>query len=273
MCDQKDSSGLRDDEDQLSVNDKSEPEESLTTVLSDPELDDSEEDEDEEPCDQSALAEFSLKGGSSAFSYRTRNIFDCLDRVTPTTSSSSSSSSSTSSTLNQQAPTRKTSQPPPSSPVAAKRKGTPDYLLHPERWTHYSLEGVSETSEQGNKMAAFNFLSELQERKEEQKRSGEKQQGEEEKQSHSDSFPCEPQHRMIFCRPNNLRTEATATERSKKKEMHLNHLLEEQEEEKHTESGTGEETGTGVKEEVPPVFTTRKMRSKNYRRGSEGEEL
>lgn len=148
--------------------------------------------------------------------------------------------------------------------------------MHPERWTHYSLEGVSETSEQGNTMAAFNFLSELQERKEEQKRSERKQEEEEEeKQSCSDSSPRDLQHRMIFCRPNRPKREAAAAERSREKETLLSHLQEEEEEEKHTESGTERETD-GVKEEVEealPVFTFRKMRSKNYRRSSEGEEL
>lgn len=272
MCDRKDDRCLRDDVEELSASDESEPEESLTAVISDPELDHRDENEDEDPCDEAALAQFSLKGGGSAFSYRTRNIFDCLDKVAPQSSSSSC-------TLKQQAPSRKTSRPPPSSPIAAKRKGTPDYLLHPERWTHYSLEGVSETSEQGNAEAAFNFLSELQERKKEQKRSQGEQHDEEEQEEKKSNFSsCEPKHRMVFCLPNRQKKEtAAAAERSREKETHLSHLQEEQEEEeKRTESGTERETGKGVEEgvkEAPPVFTFRKMRSKNYRRSSEGEEV
>ncbi|CAJ1048682.1 protein TSSC4 [Xyrichtys novacula] len=302
MSDQKNgSSGLRDDEDELSASDDSEPEERPSTLIFDPELDNSDEDDEEEPCAPAVQGQFSLKGGGSDFSHRTHNIFDCLDKVaTPTSYSSSSSSTSTfvsssssSSSTNQQKdgvftrplappPSRKTSQPPPNPPIAAKKRWTPDYLLHPERWTHYSLEDVSETSDHGNTAAALSFLSDLQERKEEQMRGEEKEKKQEDKkkekeQSHTDSSSCEPQHRMVFCRPNMPKKEQPA-EKSREKETHLSHLQEEEEEgegkegKKHREGEADKETSKG-EEEAPPVFTSfKRMRSKNYRKSSEGEE-
>uniref|UniRef100_A0A3Q3FYE4 U5 small nuclear ribonucleoprotein TSSC4 n=1 Tax=Labrus bergylta TaxID=56723 RepID=A0A3Q3FYE4_9LABR len=96
-------------------------------------------------------AQFSLRGGSSAFSNRSQSIFDCLDNVARPPSSTSSYGVF----ARPQAPppSRKTTQPPLSPPNPVKRRGTPDYLLNPERWTHYSLEDTSETSDQGNTRA------------------------------------------------------------------------------------------------------------------------
>ena len=44
--------------------------------------------------------------------------------------------------------------------------GVPDYLLHPERWTCYSLEDVPDSSDADNRAAAHQYLSGLQRRKE-----------------------------------------------------------------------------------------------------------
>uniref|UniRef100_A0A3Q3FMY7 Uncharacterized protein n=1 Tax=Labrus bergylta TaxID=56723 RepID=A0A3Q3FMY7_9LABR len=87
MCDQKKKGvDLGDDEDELSVSDDSEPEERPTMAPFDPELDHSDDDDDNEEvcCAPAGLrnqAQFSLRGGSSAFSNRSQSIFDCLDNV------------------------------------------------------------------------------------------------------------------------------------------------------------------------------------------------
>ncbi|XP_041640777.1 protein TSSC4 [Cheilinus undulatus] len=292
MCDLE-KGDLVEDEDELSVSDDSEPEERPMLAPFDPDLDHSDDDDDDEevraPAGCSEKSQFSLKGGGSAFSHRTHSIFDCLDSLAKPSSSSSSSSSS----QNQQTdsvfarpqappPSRKTSQPPLSPPNPPKKKWTPDYLLHPERWTHYSLEDVSETSDHGNARAALNFLSALKE-------------GKQEEQSGGDSPVCDLQQRMIYNKPSRPRREE-ATVRSREKETRLSHLQEEGEEEgretredegrrreaeeEHAEGRTdeekqrlGEREQEEEKEESGAVFTSfRKMNSKNYRRSSGREE-
>ncbi|XP_058518658.1 U5 small nuclear ribonucleoprotein TSSC4 [Ochotona princeps] len=69
---------------------------------------------------------FRLRGQSSAFAQRSHSVFDGLDAPGP----------------------------PPRD--AAPR--LPDYLVHPERWTKYSLEDVAVASERGNREAALAFL-------------------------------------------------------------------------------------------------------------------
>ncbi|XP_022597999.1 protein TSSC4 [Seriola dumerili] len=239
-----------------------------------------------------AQTSFSLRGGSSAFSDRSHSIFDCLDSVTQLTSSSVNQDHVTDGEFvrpQPPRPSRKTSHPPSTDPTPPKKRGVPDYLVHPERWTHYSLEDVSETSEQDNRRAAHNFLSSL--RKERQPESS-----------------CDIQQRMIFSRPNRLLKEQTADQlsavRGKKRGMHLSHLEEEEGAEgreggkaggtEQSEEETGErdrrravgrpeegnqkrvqkEQGEEEKtEEVNPSFTSfRKTKSKIYRKSSEQED-
>uniref|UniRef100_A0A3Q0TFJ8 U5 small nuclear ribonucleoprotein TSSC4 n=1 Tax=Amphilophus citrinellus TaxID=61819 RepID=A0A3Q0TFJ8_AMPCI len=90
---------------------------------------------------------FSLSGGSSAFSDRSHSIFDCLDSIDRQTLSSLNQNPVTDKPLLY---TQKTNPPPSICPTPPKKRGVPDYLVHPERWTHYSLEDVSETSDQDN---------------------------------------------------------------------------------------------------------------------------
>uniref|UniRef100_A0A3Q3LN21 U5 small nuclear ribonucleoprotein TSSC4 n=1 Tax=Mastacembelus armatus TaxID=205130 RepID=A0A3Q3LN21_9TELE len=102
-----------------------------------------------------------LKGGSSAFSDRSHSIFDCLDSVTQQTSSSLKRDHATHGEFvhpQPPCPSKKASQPPSTSPPPPKKRGIPDYLVHPERWTHYSLEDVADTSDQENKRVAHQFL-------------------------------------------------------------------------------------------------------------------
>uniref|UniRef100_A0A3B3HWY6 U5 small nuclear ribonucleoprotein TSSC4 n=1 Tax=Oryzias latipes TaxID=8090 RepID=A0A3B3HWY6_ORYLA len=88
---------------------------------------------------------FVLSGGNSAFSDRSRSVFDCLDGVE-----------------RQTAPLLpEESMSLPKCPPSAKKRGVPDYLLHPDRWTGYSLEDMKETTDHENHRAAHNLLSSL----------------------------------------------------------------------------------------------------------------
>lgn len=305
MCDQKNGGDHDDDVDELSASDESEPEERLSSAAFVPELD---EDDDDDDVDREvvtsapavgAQSPFSLRGGGAAFSDRSHSIFDCLDSVSRLTSSSSLKQENITDGVFARPlpppPSRKTSQPQSSCPTPAKKKGAPDYLVHPERWTHYSLENVSETSDQGNSRAALNYLSSLQQRKEQQ-------------ESPSDSS-CNAQQKMIF-RPSRPQKEQPADQssavRSREKETRLSHLEEEEEEEgRDVPHGEGRRTEQSVEkaedidrraavgragekkqvekekvdeeqkkmEEANPSFTSfRKTKHKNYRKSSGQED-
>ncbi len=227
MCDQKNGGDHDDDVDELSASDESEPEEQPSSAPFDPELDDDDEEEEvmisAPAAGHRAQSSFSLRGGSSAFSNRSHSIFDCLDSVARLASSSLQQDTVTDGVFARPLPprpSRKTSQPLSSCPTPAKKRGAPDYLVHPERWTHYSLEDVTETSDQGNSRAAHHFLSSLQQKKEQQ-------------ESQSDSS-CNTQQKMIFSRPSKLLKGEPADQppavRGKDKETHLSHLEEEEDE-------------------------------------------
>ncbi|XP_026148794.1 protein TSSC4 [Mastacembelus armatus] len=223
MCDQR--NDRDEDVDDLSATDDSEPEEQPGRAPFDPELDRDDDDDDDDNDDDddrevkvsapSATTSFSLKGGSSAFSDRSHSIFDCLDSVTQQTSSSLKRDHATHGEFvhpQPPCPSKKASQPPSTSPPPPKKRGIPDYLVHPERWTHYSLEDVADTSDQENKRVAHQFLCSLQ-------------------QERNTDSSCDIQQRMIFCRPNRVLKEQTAdqllTVRGKERGMHLSHLEEE----------------------------------------------
>lgn len=110
---------------------------------------------------------FQLKGMSSSFSLRSRNIFDNLE----------SAAKGTTSPLTDDEDTSLFKVPYPKSPLAVhtsdsvtERQGKvppkplqslPDYIEHPERWTKYSLADVSETSDLQNRQVALEFLDSL----------------------------------------------------------------------------------------------------------------
>ncbi|KAM4596756.1 U5 small nuclear ribonucleoprotein TSSC4 isoform 1-T2 [Fundulus diaphanus] len=265
---------------ELSASDESEPEEEPRDAPFDPELDHSDEDGDvmtsTSASAPSAQSTFTLSGGSSGFSYRSRNIFDCLDTVEKRSIPSLNQGNS--------AESRKTSHPPSTSPIPVKKSGVPDYLVHPERWTRYSLEDVVESSDQDNRRVAFQFLSSLQ------------------RQTKSDP-PCDIEERLIFSRPKRLQKDQAAVQLSpdlqgKEKELQLSHLEEEEEEEDNeereqaeageqiTEKTRQEETskektvsGPVAQEEEKKLkesgvnFTSfRKIKVKNYRKSSADKE-
>lgn len=240
MCDQKNGGETlnREDEDELSASDESEPEELPSSAPFDPELDDDDDDDDDHDGGEvniftpapghRAQTPFNLRGGSSAFSNRSHSIFECLDSVARLASSSMSQDKSADGVFARPLPPRslrKTSQPQSICPTPAKKRGVPDYLVHPERWTHYNLEDVEETSDQDNRKAAHQFLSSLQQRKQQQESQSEP--------------PCNAQQKMLFSRPGRLPKEKPSDQPSavsgKEKETRLSHLVEEVEDEEGRE--------------------------------------
>lgn len=275
MSDHRNIRHHKDDDDdvlELSASDESEPEEAPREAPFDPELDHSDEDGEVmtsvSPSAPAAQSSFSLSGASSGFSFRSRSIFDCLDSVekrsvTPRNQGNSAES-------------RKTSHPPSTSPIPQKKRGVPDYLVHPERWTRYSLEDVAESSDQDNRRAAHQFLSGLHQ------------------ETKSDPR-CDVQKRMIFSRPKRLSKEQVAVQlppdlQEKEKALQLSHLAEEDEDNEGRERAevgdTTEKSKQGKKNKEKsmgePVldeenelseskvnFTSfRKTSAKNYRRNS-----
>ncbi|XP_012717113.2 protein TSSC4 [Fundulus heteroclitus] len=262
---------------ELSASDESEPEEEPRDAPFDPELDHSDDDGDvmtsTSASAPSAQSTFTLSGGSSGFSYRSRNIFDCLDTVEKRSIPSSNQGNS--------AESRKTRHPPSTSPIPVKKSAVPDYLVHPERWTRYSLEDVVESSDQDNRRVAFQFLSGLQR----ETKSGP---------------PCDIKEKMIFSRPKRLPKDQAAVQLSpdlqgKEKELQLSHLEEEEDNEEREQAEAGEQIPEKTRQEETskektvsrPVaqeeekklkessanFTSfRKTKVKNYRKSSADKE-
>lgn len=210
---------------ELSESDESEPEQQPSDAPFDSDLDNSDDDREEgdfaPAAAPTAQSTFTLSGGGSAFSDRSRSIFECLDSVERRTVPS----------LNQGsiAEGRKTNHPPPtcSTPPPPKKRGVPDYLVHPERWTHYSLEDVAETSDKDNRRAAHQFLSSLR------------------PETKTGDSPRDADQRMVFSRPKRPLMEQVAAQESpdqqgKEKELQLSHLEEEEEEGKERKE-TGEQ--------------------------------
>ncbi|NXI51297.1 TSSC4 protein, partial [Chloroceryle aenea] len=129
---------------------------------------------------RSPVQPFHLRGMSSTFSLRSQSIFDCLEEAAklsvpsmpednvvdgrfkrplpPATASGNVFPES----LGKQGKEGKAVQAPRTSPAV------PDYVAHPERWTKYSLDGVSESSDKTNREVAMEFLAGLKKRGEEQ---------------------------------------------------------------------------------------------------------
>uniref|UniRef100_A0A667X5N9 U5 small nuclear ribonucleoprotein TSSC4 n=1 Tax=Myripristis murdjan TaxID=586833 RepID=A0A667X5N9_9TELE len=252
--------------DELSASDDSEPEEEPSGASRDPQLrdlhsfiDDDDDDDDDDDGDEGEVqlgaaprsqSSFSLKGGSSGFSSRSLSIFGSLDSVARPAAGEDTAAGET---------FARPSRPPP--------RAVPDYLLHPERWTHYSLEDVAESSERENRAAARHFL---QQRRQQQERP-----------QHISSS----QDKVIFSRPSGRPGRERAADELKAaggREMSLSHLEEDEEEEggslwtrrssKVKEKRAAEEEEE-ERQQVNPGFTSfRKSNRKNYRRSSEQDD-
>lgn len=285
MCDDKNGKSPKsDDENELSASDESEPEEAPSNAPFDPELD-GEDDEDDEDQDKATdkvaqdaaqkTSTFSLKGGSSGFSSRSHSIFDCLDNMAKMTSSSLGQDNVIDGVFARPVappPSRKTSHPPSASPTPAKKRGVPDYMVNPDRWTHYSLEDVAETSDRGNSRVAHQYLASLLQRKDEP--------------ADRDSYNTE--EKIIFSKPNRVGKEQPANKlerEGKEKGMRLSHLEEEEDEEEDKKGAqkkqnkddadiekklTGEEKGDGEDTQDPNsgFVVFKKTHHKMYRKST-----
>ncbi|KAM4602902.1 U5 small nuclear ribonucleoprotein TSSC4 isoform 1-T4 [Polymixia lowei] len=258
---------------------------------------------------------FNLKGGSSSFSNRSRSIFDCLDSVAKLASSKLGQDNVIDGVF---------ARPPPPPPLTGRKKfgqqksqppkqnhgggaggpagrgGVPDYLVHPERWTHYSLEDVPETSDSQNSMVAQQYLLSLQQKKEQEPRGPEEKpfnpdlnQGQNTKSNCSSS-----QHRIIFSRTSRPGKEQTADELKaaggREKEKGLSHLQGEEDEEEEKEEMRAairpldagqkrkwrqqdddeeeEEEEEKSKQANPSFISFKKASRKNYRKTSEQDD-
>uniref|UniRef100_A0A8C2ZZ22 U5 small nuclear ribonucleoprotein TSSC4 n=1 Tax=Cyclopterus lumpus TaxID=8103 RepID=A0A8C2ZZ22_CYCLU len=310
MCDQKNGGDHgamlnSEDVDELSASDESEPEELHRSAPFDPELDDDDDDDDDDDGGEVVISApaaghrvqtpFSLRGGSSAFSNRSHSIFECLDSVARLASSSRTQEKVTDGVFARPLPPRsrrKMSQPASTCPTPAKKRGVPDYLVHPERWTHYSLEDVEETSDKDNRKAAHHFLTSLQQRK-----------GQQESQSDT-SCNIVPADQLSVVRGKEKETrlshleEVVEDEEGREKEMaggrRTDQRVEKAEErlrdeEKDTKGAVGppeekkrvqketyeeeEEKEMEEMEEANPAFTSfRKTKRMNYRKSSRQED-
>uniref|UniRef100_UPI00398E7007 U5 small nuclear ribonucleoprotein TSSC4 n=1 Tax=Pristiophorus japonicus TaxID=55135 RepID=UPI00398E7007 len=135
---------------------------------------------------------FQLRGTSSGFSFRSQNIFSGLENAVKFDASQPKDNSIIDGEFKRPpnpAPQRKVtggSPPGNQSSYPLKRKvigepprgkqsnvsckkaqSVPDYLLHPERWTKYSLEDVPETSNKKNTAVAFEFMESLKKQRKE----------------------------------------------------------------------------------------------------------
>ncbi|XP_073693515.1 U5 small nuclear ribonucleoprotein TSSC4 [Garra rufa] len=160
----------------LSDSDSDEPIEHFGRKIED--LSSSSEDEDETPQHVQSVPQenptFKLTGGSSGFCNRSRDIFAQLDSAAKITSKDLGEDNILDGTFARPAP------PSPPQPAQSKcgqettekqppSKKLPDYLAHPERWTHYSLEDIPETSDRKNSQVAHQYIQGLQESKKSQK--------------------------------------------------------------------------------------------------------
>ncbi|XP_067396706.1 U5 small nuclear ribonucleoprotein TSSC4 [Emydura macquarii macquarii] len=155
---------------------------------------------------KSPVQPFHLRGMSSTFSQRSQSIFDCLEGAAKLAVPSMAEDNITDGRFKRPLP-----PPTPSSKMVAESLGrqskpppasksspaVPDYVAHPERWTKYSLEGVSESSDKTNRMAAMEFLEGL------KKKGGE--QSSTTQDSYSPYFNQDPSSdgagRIIFTKP------------------------------------------------------------------------
>ncbi|XP_061466144.1 U5 small nuclear ribonucleoprotein TSSC4 [Rhineura floridana] len=125
---------------------------------------------------KSPVQPFHLKGMSSTFTQRSQSIFDCLEgaakRAVPSIAEDNVIDGSFKRPL--PPPTILNKMPAenlgrPSKPPTARKSSpaVPDYITHPERWTKYNLDDISESSDKTNRSVAMEFLKGLEKSREE----------------------------------------------------------------------------------------------------------
>ncbi|NWR27783.1 TSSC4 protein, partial [Tachuris rubrigastra] len=126
---------------------------------------------------RSPVQPFHLRGMSFTFSLRSQSIFDCLEEAAKLSVPSMPEDNVVDGRFKRPLPpTTVSGNTVPENmgkqarPVLAPKPSpaVPDYVAHPERWTKYSLEGVSESSDKTNRAVAMEFLEGLKKRGEEQ---------------------------------------------------------------------------------------------------------
>ncbi|NXR92143.1 TSSC4 protein, partial [Hypocryptadius cinnamomeus] len=155
---------------------------------------------------RSPVQPFHLKGMSSTFSLRSQSIFDCLEEAAKLSVPSMPEDNVVDGRFKRPLPPTTVSgnmvpenmgrqaravQAPKTNPAV------PDYVAHPERWTKYSLEGVSESSDKTNRAVAMEFLGGLKKRGEQQSSATQ--------DSYTPSFNQDPSScgagRIVFTKP------------------------------------------------------------------------
>ncbi|XP_051990721.1 protein TSSC4 [Xyrauchen texanus] len=111
---------------------------------------------------------FRVMGGSSGFCDRSKDIFAQLDSAAKLTSKQLGEDNILDGMFARPAPPsppqvaqRKCGIEPEATKKQPQIKKLPDYLAHPERWTHYSLEDIPETSDRKNSQVAHQFIQGL----------------------------------------------------------------------------------------------------------------
>ncbi|XP_066488687.1 U5 small nuclear ribonucleoprotein TSSC4 [Tiliqua scincoides] len=155
---------------------------------------------------KSPVQPFHLKGMSSSFSQRSQSIFDCLEGAAKQAMPSMAEDNVMDGrfkrplpppNLSSKMPAESLGRPsrPPSS--CKSSPAVPDYVAHPERWTKYSLEDVSESSDKTNRSVAMEFLEGLKKSRMEQSSTG--------PDSYTPSFNQDPSSsgvgRIVFTKP------------------------------------------------------------------------
>ncbi|XP_016427221.1 protein TSSC4-like [Sinocyclocheilus rhinocerous] len=216
----------------LSDSDSDEPIEHFGSKVED--LSSSSEDEDETPQHVQSVPQenptFRLTGGSSGFCDRSRDIFAQLDSAAKLTSKDLGEDNILDGTFARPAPP---SPPPP----AAKRKcgqettkkqppgkKLPDYLGRPERWTHYSLEDVAETSDRENSQVAHQYIQGLQDSRRSQKDALETF-----TPAFNQDHGSTSENKIVFAKPKIKDQSGSKLDHAKKEEVELQHLDDRQE--------------------------------------------
>ncbi|XP_054827526.1 protein TSSC4 [Eublepharis macularius] len=203
---------------------------------------------------RSPVQPFHLKGMSSSFSQRSQSIFDCLEGAAKRAVPSLAEDNVIDGRFKRPLPPPSLSNKMPAEnlgrpsrqPLSPKSSpAVPDYVAHPERWTKYSLDGVSETSDKANRSIAMEFLEGLREKKGEQSTTC--------FESYAPSFNQDPSSsgvgRIVFTKPSKASLDGSERKRA---------AVEEEEE--------GEEAKT------KPTETKQEFRGKPQKRSSNQKE-
>lgn len=180
---------------------------------------------------KSPVQPFHLKGMSSSFSQRSQSIFDCLEGAAKKSVPSMAEDNVVDGRFKRPLPPsnistkmtpesiRRQNKPPSSCKSSS---AVPDYVVHPERWTKYSLEDVSESSDKSNKSIAMEFLDGLRKSRGEQSATC--------PESYTPSFNQDPSSsgagRIVFTKPTKAGLDGSERKRAAAKEDEETKILD-----------------------------------------------